>query len=163
MNDARIQSVANLLAREATLLDEKRWDEWLQLFSADAEYWVPAWDSETGPNQDPDTELSLIYYSGRFGLEDRVYRIRGGNSSASVPLPRTCHMVSNVLASFHEDGSCTATANWNCHVYRSRQTAVFYGSYRYLLIPDGDGWLIGKKRILLMNDAVPTPIDIYSL
>jgi 3-phenylpropionate/cinnamic acid dioxygenase small subunit len=163
LREVRIRSVHELLAREATLMDERRWDEWLQLFSVDAEYWVPSWDSDSELTDDPASQLSLIYYPGRFGLEDRVYRLRSGNSAASLPLPRTCHMVSCVLPEFHDDGSCTVTANWNCNVYRSRQTATFYGSYRYLLEAEGDSWLIRKKRIVLMNDAVPTPIDIYSL
>jgi len=165
MNDeARARSVENFLSLEATLLDERRWDEWLQLFSPDVEYWVPAWNSDTEVTQDPDDELSLIYYPGRFGLEDRVYPLRSGNSAASsMPPARTCHMVSCILPVFHDDGSCTVTANWNTQVYRSRQVATFFGAYRYLLVPGGACWLIRRKRILLMNDVVPTPIDFYAL
>lgn len=162
-NDARARSVADLLSLEATLLDERRWDEWLALFCEDVEYWVPAWDSETEPTSDPETELSLIYYPGRFGLEDRVYRIRSGHSSASTPPPRTCHLVTNVLPTFQDDGSCIVTASWSTHVYRFKQTSTFYGSYRYLLLPDGDGWRIRKKRILVMNDAVSIPLDINTI
>ncbi len=163
MNEAQARSITDFLSLEATLVDERRWDEWLQLFCEDVEYWIPAWDSETEPTQDPDSELSLVYYAGRFGLEDRVYRLRTGHSAASTPPARTCHLVSNVLATLQDDGSCVATASWTAHVYRFKTTATFYGSYRYLLVPGGNNWMIKKKRILVMNDAVSTPLDIYSV
>jgi 3-phenylpropionate/cinnamic acid dioxygenase small subunit len=161
MFDARTQTVWELLAREATLVDERRWDEWLQLFDKDVEYWIPAWDSETEFTTNPETELSLVYYPGRFGLEDRVFRIRSGTSSASVPPPRTCHLVSGILCEFQADGSCVATANWSTHVYQFKTTNTFYGNYRYLLEPHEGGWRIKKKRILVLNDAISTALDIY--
>ena len=46
---------------------------------------------------DPQSEVSLIYYAHRGGLEDRVFRIRTERSSAtSLPEPRTSHNISNV-------------------------------------------------------------------
>ena len=33
----------NLLYREAALLDEGSWDDWLALFTEDAVFWMPAW------------------------------------------------------------------------------------------------------------------------
>ena len=159
----RTLSVHEVLAREATLLDDRRWDEWLDLFAPDVEYWVPAWDSETEHTQDPNSELSLVYYAGRFGLEDRVYRIRGGFSSASTPPARTCHLVTGILCDFQPDGGWVVTANWSAHIYRFSETHTFYGRYRYELQPRGDSWVIRKKRILVLNDAVPTAMDIYCL
>lgn len=159
----RTHSVHEFLAREATLLDERKWDEWLELFAPDVEYWVPAWENEVEHTQDPDSELSLIYYAGRFGLEDRVFRIRSGLSSASTPPARTCHLVSGILCDFQADGSCVVTANWSAHVYRFKETHTFYGRYRYELQPRGASWVIRKKQVLLLNDAVKTAIDIYCL
>ena len=34
-------SAADFVIREARLLDEQRWDEWLALFADDGRYWVP--------------------------------------------------------------------------------------------------------------------------
>lgn len=160
MSDERSASVRDFLALEATLLDDQRWDEWLALFTPDVEFWIPAWDSETEYTQDPDTELSLVYYPGRFGLEDRVFRIRSGASSASKPA-RTCHLVTAILSEFRSDGSAVVTANWMTQVYRFKATTSYYGRYRYELQPNGKSWLIRKKRILVLNDMVPTALDIY--
>ena len=64
----------DLLTREAVYLDERRWDEWLALYTEDCEYWVPTWVSEEELASDPQTELSHIYYANRRGLEDRIAR-----------------------------------------------------------------------------------------
>ena len=81
----------DVLFREAYYLDGRKWDDWLELFTEDCEYWVPSWKDEHQVTEDPKREISLIYYGGRFGLEDRVWRIRSGQSIASTPLPRTTH------------------------------------------------------------------------
>jgi benzoate/toluate 1,2-dioxygenase subunit beta len=55
----------NLLAflyREARLLDDKQWEEWLQLYAPDAEFWMPAWDDDGTLVTDPQREVSLIWY-----------------------------------------------------------------------------------------------------
>lgn len=87
---------ADLLYQEAAFLDERRWPEWLALYAEDAEFWVPAWDEEGKPTDDPQAQLSLIYYDSRTGLEDRVWRIESGLSPASRLLVRTCHIITNV-------------------------------------------------------------------
>jgi len=83
--DALWISVSRFLGREAALLDSRDWDAWLDLYTEDAEYWVPAWDDDGQPTANPQREISLIYYPNRGGLEDRVFRIRTGRSACPVP------------------------------------------------------------------------------
>ncbi len=156
-------AVTHLLYQEAACLDEQRWDDWLALFDRDVEYWLPAWDSEHETTRDPGNEVSLMYYNGRSGLEDRVFRLRTGRSSASTPLPRTCHMVSNIMVSPSADGTCAVKANWVTHLYRAGESTHYFGRYEYLLVPAGGGWRIAKKKILLLNDYIVTVLDIYSV
>lgn len=161
MTDRRLDSVAGLLFREAELVDARQWDEWLKLFSESVEYWIPAWDSENEYTKDPNSEISLIYYNSRAGLEDRVFRLRSGMSSASTPFPRTSHHVSNIRATFGEDGSSAVKANWQVLSFRLGATSTFFGSYEYLLEPHGQGWRIRKKKIIVMNALIPTVLDVY--
>ena len=77
---ADLDEAVALLNLEAMLLDEQDWDAWLALYEEDAEIWMPAWKSETETTADPMKELSMIYYAGCSGLEDRVQRIRSGKS-----------------------------------------------------------------------------------
>jgi 3-phenylpropionate/cinnamic acid dioxygenase small subunit len=161
MDDDRYRSVSSLLFKEAQLLDERRWDEWRELYTPDAEFWVPAWDSDGELTSDPNNELSLIYYNSRAGLEDRIFRLKTGKSSASNPMPRTCHSVSNIQPSFNEDGSCDVRCVWDVSVYRFGQTYRYYGFYELGLVRSANGWLIRKKKIVLLNDTISTVVDFY--
>lgn len=162
--DELTPAVAELLYREAQYVDERRWDEWLALFDPQAEYWAPSWDSDNELTSDPLTEMSLIYYGDRTGLEDRVFRLRTGRSAASTPMPRTCHIVSNVIATPAADGHCSASASFVAHLFRRNAEQHFFGRYEYLLAPvEGGGWRIRKKKIVVMNDLIDTVLDIYSV
>ena len=67
------------------LLDRRCWREWLDLYSEDSVFWMPAWLDEDTTTSDPDAELSHIYYKGRHNLEDRVWR---GGRLERAPLLR---------------------------------------------------------------------------
>lgn len=163
---------AQLVYREAHYLDNQNWDEWLAMFLEDCEYWVPAWKSEHQPTVDPKRELSLIYYSSRSGLEDRVWRVRSGKSVASTPMPRTHHVITNVL--LDESAALPGTtspeslrvlSNWTVHQYRTkyRTTDVLYGRYEHEFAKRDGEWRIARKKVILLNDTMPAALDYYSL
>jgi 3-phenylpropionate/cinnamic acid dioxygenase small subunit len=154
---------ASLLYAEAAALDEQRWDDWLSLYEEDAEFWVPAWNGEHELTSDPDNEISLIYYRTRSGLEDRIFRLRLKQSSASIPMPRTCHLITNIRTSDIDGRSCKVAANWQTHSYRLEQTTTFYGRYEYVLALADARWRIRKKKVIVLNDLIPTVLDIYSV
>lgn len=153
-----------LLYREAHYLDAQRWDDWLALYREDAEFWMPAWKDAHALTESPNREVSLIYYSARAGLEDRVWRVRSGLSVASLTLPRTVHAVSNVIVEKRVPGDALELqSSWTCHVYDVERGAqhVFFGQYQHRLRKDSGTWLIAAKKIVLMNDRIPTMIDFY--
>ena len=160
---ADLAQAAAVLHLEAMLLDEQDWDAWLALYAEDAEFWMPAWKSESQPTEDPMRELSLIYYAGRSGLEDRVQRIRSGKSVASTPLRRTALMVGNVLLAEEEAGILSVKSSFNVHVYDTRQKSqhVFFGRTTHGLVRRGAELRIRRKKIILANDCIPTMLDIY--
>ena len=84
--------VKAFLYREARLLDDREWEAWLECYAQDCTYWMPAWTDDDDLVTDPQSQISLIYYANRQGLEDRVYRLETERSSASTPEPRTAHM-----------------------------------------------------------------------
>lgn len=154
-----------LLYREAALLDEGAWDDWLTLYTEDAVFWMPAWRDELTPTEDPDSELSLIYYEGRRGLEDRVIRARSGQSVASHPRPRCVHMISNVRLVECKTDTVEIASNFAVclHDVRAERTHKFFGRYRHTLRREAGEWRIGRKHILLLNDTIPTVVDFYSV
>jgi benzoate/toluate 1,2-dioxygenase beta subunit len=154
-----------LLYREALLLDRADWDGWLALYHDDAVFWLPAWSNETTPTSDPEQELSLIYYQGRRNLEDRVWRLRSRQSVASQPLPRFVHAVTNVLIEEAGRDWASVSAAFIVHRYdvRSERAHAFFGRYEYRIQRKANAWLIGAKKVLLLNDTIPTVLDVYSV
>ena len=155
----------DLLYREAALLDDGHWDAWLDLYTEDAVFWMPAWRDEETPTADPDKELSLIYYEGRSGLEDRVLRARSGQSVASTPRPRCIHCITNVVV-LHDDAvNAEIGASFVVHLHdvRAERSHAFFGRYRHRLRREGGEWRIAGKKILLLNDVIPAVVDFYSI
>ena len=68
---ADLNAINAFLFREVRHLDDRQFEEWLQLYAPDAEYWMPAWDDDDQLTNDPHSQISLIYYPNRNGLEDR--------------------------------------------------------------------------------------------
>lgn len=111
-------AICAFLYREARLLDDRQWDEWLTCYAPDVTYWMPAWDDNDQITEDPQSEISLIYYPSREGLEDRVFRIKTERSGASTPEPRTSHTVSNVEVV--EDRGTEVDIRYNFHTLNHR-------------------------------------------
>ena len=155
---------ADFLALEALLLDRFDFDPWIALYTADCVFWMPAWRDDGTQTDDPDRELSLIYYRGRRNLEDRVKRIRSGFSVASDVMPRVAHMVGNVLARPEGEGvRLDSSFIVNVHDVRSQRCHAYFGRYEHLLRREGEEWRIASKIIRLMNDVVPTMLDVYGV
>jgi 3-phenylpropionate/cinnamic acid dioxygenase small subunit len=163
MDNDLLNPCAELIYLEAAYLDEKRWAEWLGLYTDDAEFWVPAWDAAAKPTSDPQSQLSLIYYNSRSGLEDRVWRIKSGKSLASDPLIRTCHMITNLhLTGAAKEGHSCVNSHWQVQVYRpaERRVSSYFGFYEHLLRREPDGLRIARKKIILLNDEIESVLDI---
>lgn len=160
--DRRWLSVQRFLGREALYLDGRDWDGWLALYHPDAKYWVPAWDDDGTLTTDPQREISLIYYPTRGGLEDRVFRIRTGRSSATMPPMRTCHLF-NLLGVAETDEGLRARTSWTVQSFREDETLTYYGWAEYDLAAEGETWLIHRKKTVVLNDVSKTMLDVYSI
>lgn len=152
-----------LLFEEARRLDKREWDEWLDLYLADASFWIPMWDDEYTLTDDPQSQLSLMWYPDRSGLEDRVFRIRTGRSSASTPLPRTVHQVSNVEIEPTDNGDIQVYSTGQVMSFRHKEALSFYCHYEYLLRDSDAGLKIASKKVIVANDVIHDIMDIYSI
>ena len=167
MSTLTVPEAAALLYREADYLDRRRWEEWLGLYTEDAVFWLPAWKGEDAPTENPETEVSLIYYAGRVRLEERVWRAKSGLSAASVPLSRTVHAITNVVVAEVTATTAALRSNWTVHQYnpKRKKQDVFFGFYEHdlRLVPGSADWHISKKKITLLNDYIPAVLDFYSV
>lgn len=159
-----LQDVQKFLYREARCLDDKDWDAWLACYAPDAEFWMPSWDDDDKLTEDPQREISLIWYGDRGGLEDRVFRIRTERSSAtSLPEPRTSHNISNVEILEQAGGLVRLRFNWVTFSYRYKTTDTYFGTSFYTLDNTGPQLLIKRKKVVLKNDYIHHVVDIYHI
>lgn len=99
--------IEQFLYDEAWRLDERRFDDWLALFTEDARYWMPTRQAVAKAVVNASTEVrEELAGPGELGwFEDtkltllaRVMRLKGGIAWAEDPPSRTRRMISNVHA-----------------------------------------------------------------
>jgi 3-phenylpropionate/cinnamic acid dioxygenase small subunit len=76
------QDLMNFVLREARLIDQHRFEEWLDLFADDGFYWMPVEWGQT----DPLLTTSLMY-EDKLLLKIRVERLKGNRTFSQKPLP----------------------------------------------------------------------------
>jgi 3-phenylpropionate/cinnamic acid dioxygenase small subunit len=159
----RVEAEA-LLYREAWLLDHQDFQGWLDLYTEDALFWMPAWRDDNTLTEDPERELSLIYYNGKDNLRDRVNRLTTGLSPVSRTLPRVTHLITNVMVE-SSDNAATVRSCFVTHAFSPRTDRVssHFGHYEHGLRKSEGEWLICRKFIRLANDLIPTVLDINAL
>lgn len=163
---ARWKDAAELLLfTEARHLDQKEWNVWAELYDEDAKYWVPSWLNEYDLVQDPATCVSFIYHDSRKQLLERVARLESRKSITALPLPRTLHLISNIIVTDADDAVADIQSCWTTHVYdpRTCKQHIHFGMYHHRIRQSGDRFSIVQKKITIMNDRVPTVLDFYSI
>lgn len=110
-----------LLEREARLLDQGRFEDWLAMYSARCIYWVPA-----TPGGNPRHEVAVAF-DDRRRLEDRVYRLRTGHAWSQAPASRTVRLVGNVEVFPWKDERLRVRSNFLVSDLRAGETRFWSG------------------------------------
>ena len=146
------------LYREARLLDEGRFDDWLKLFSDDGVYWLPI-DARVTPTG----HLSLIYDDAH-RLRERVYRLTRTTFPAQNPPSRTQHFVSNVEVEaaagetvVHSSQIVFELRSGDDRQYEIGEQRAFAARCEHRLVGGTDGWRIALKRMVLLNRDAAIP------
>src|SRR5687767_10078180 len=93
-----VREVEDLLYAEADLLDERKYQLWLDLFTEDVRYWMPLRKNVSLLNKESDasTEDEVGWFDDdKATLAKRVKQLLTGIHWAEEPISRVCHMVSN--------------------------------------------------------------------
>ena len=152
--DPVLRHIERFLFREARLLDERRHDEWVDLFTDDVHYWMPVRrDKGRTPGKDEFAgEGELAFFDEtKDTLQRRVAKLATGLAWAEEPPSRTRHLITNVDA---EEGASDEEVRVysNFIVYRTRletKQDLFVGCREDVLRRDGDSWKIARRKILL--------------
>lgn len=137
------------LYHEAALLDGRQFDDWLELYTDDAVYWIPQ-----GEQGDPVRRVSIAY-DDRRRMHERVLRLSGGFAFSQDPPSRTCHIVGNPRVLSSSDDEIELTSNLLVAEVRNDAQNIFAGRVEHLLVTTGDTFMIRRKVIWLLNSDVP--------
>jgi 3-phenylpropionate/cinnamic acid dioxygenase small subunit len=158
-----LAAVEQFLYREAMLLDDKRWSDWLALYSEDCFYWVP---SVVG-QKDPVDTVSL-FAEDRMRLEMRVIRVTHPHAYSQSFPTRTSHVVGNVMLDPENgrgaDGGLEVKADLVVRSsvqileFRKEEQRLFGGTVRHWLRRAGGDFRIALKRIDLINCDAPMEV-----
>ena len=153
------QEVEEFLYHEAELLDERRYEEWLDLFTEDTRYWMPM--RRNVPADELDREFTREgadvnwFDEGKDTLTRRVKQIRTGVHWAEQPPSRICHIVSNVQ--ILEAGPDEIRVKSRFLLYRNRvetETDFLVGKREDLLRRVDGGFRIARRKIVLDQNVL---------
>jgi 3-phenylpropionate/cinnamic acid dioxygenase small subunit len=137
-----------LLEREARLLDQLRYTDWLAMYAPECIYWVPS----TPAAGDPRREISVMF-DDRRRLEDRVYRLHTGFAWSQAPASRTVRLITNVeVFTTLRDDARMLRSNFLISEFWGDETRVLTGWAGHRVMRDGGGgWKIQAKQVNLID------------
>jgi 3-phenylpropionate/cinnamic acid dioxygenase small subunit len=158
------QDVVDFLYREADLLDERRYEEWLGLLADDIRYWMPMrrnvkFGEEAREFTRETTDINW-FDEGKETLTRRVKQIMTGIHWAEEPVSRLSHLVTNVQLIEATPSVAEArevTVKCRFLVYRNRvetETDILVGKREDLLRRDGPDWRIARRKIVLDQNVL---------
>jgi 3-phenylpropionate/cinnamic acid dioxygenase small subunit len=176
MRDDLLRDVEQFLYREARLLDERRFHEWLELFTDDVRYWMAGRSTRyprsskaitvLGPDRRDvavEDELAILDET-KVTLEGRVARLDTGMAWGEDPPSRTRHIVTNIEVEAGDTASELKVYS-NFLVYRTRAETEqdFYVGARQDVLRRVDGaWKIAHRKLVLdQNVLLPKNVSVF--
>lgn len=157
--------IASFFYYEADLMDERRYNEWLDLLHEDIKYFMPMRRNvKFGQHAEKEnTKLGSDiswFDEGKWTLTKRVEQILTGVHYAEEPLSRISHLITNVRVleqSKDENGLRTVKTSCRFMVYLNRveyEVNTMVGKRYDTLVETGDGWRVLEREIILDQNVL---------
>lgn len=145
---AQQREAERILFRQAEILDDKKWDAWMALFTEDGKYWMPAAESQTTGEGVPS-----IFYEDMNLMQVRVKRVTHPRAWSQKPPHKTSHVVSNIVVESVDpkSGDMVVRSKFYMSEFRRDQLRHFAGKYRHHLRKTPAGYRIALQRVDLVN------------
>jgi 3-phenylpropionate/cinnamic acid dioxygenase small subunit len=138
--------VEQFLYRQSELLDTKQWQAWIDLFTDDGVYWMPAdpahqhWDG-----------VPSIFAEDKNLMNVRKGRVLHPDAWSQRPMWGTNHVVSNVVIEKESPQEIVVRSRFHMLELRRDDVRHFAGSYRHHLTNEGDDYRIKLQRVDMPN------------
>lgn len=146
------QGLIDFVYNEANLLDEQRFDDWLDLFTEDGYYWMPLAHGQT----DPILHASLLY-EDKLLLKVRIERLAGLRTFSQQPKSR-CHHLLQAPRVLDFDASADEHLVRTAFHYtetRDDSQTIYAGWATHHLVVDNGQLRMRLKRVDLLNCDAP--------
>jgi benzoate/toluate 1,2-dioxygenase subunit beta len=144
------REIEQLLYRQAECLDAKNWQGFIDLFTDDGLYWVPA-----TPEQTTGDGVPSIFYEDRDLMAVRMRRLGHPRAWSQKTDWGTNHVVSNVVIDRLDGDAAVVRSRFHMMEFRNDATRHFAGSYIHHLKRAKNGWRIQRQRVDMVNAQGP--------
>lgn len=153
------QELVDFVYHEARLLDERRFDEWYELFTDDGVYWIPL------EHDQPDGErYASLVYDDRLLMQVRLGRMKSPRAFSLRPTVRCHHLLAQPRVESRDDAANRYVLRTDFHYTEAQGEKVLqYAATAYHHLTRDNGALrMRLKRVNLLNcDAAHPAVQLY--
>ena len=143
----RLHAVEQFLYRQAEILDAKRWQDYIDLFTDDGIYWVPA-----DPKHTTWDGVPAIFAEDKNLMTVRMKRVLHPDAWSQRPLWATNHVVGNVMIEqAAPNGDVVARSRFHMMELRRDDVRHFAGAYTHHLKKTDSGYRVKLQRVDMTN------------
>jgi 3-phenylpropionate/cinnamic acid dioxygenase small subunit len=139
-------ALIGFVLHEARLIDEQRFDEWLDLFTEDGRYWMPLEYGQTDP-----VLHNSLFYDDKLLLRIRVERLKGAKTYSQKPKTRCHHLLQAPVVEACDGGDLRTWTAFHYVETRMDEQSLFAGWSRHTLALVDGRLRIRLKRVDLVN------------
>ena len=154
------REIERFLHREAELLDDRRFNDWIELVAEDIHYHMPVrrnvkFGQQHRENSSSDSEISW-FDEGKRTLAGRVRQINTGLHWAEEPFSRVRHLITNIQVGQPQGDEVPVRSNFFVWTNRLHdEVNMFVGTRHDVLRRDPQtGWKIARRLILLDQNVL---------
>jgi benzoate/toluate 1,2-dioxygenase subunit beta len=141
------RAIEQFLYKQSDLLDTKRWQDWVDLFTPDGIYWMPPERSYTTWDGQP-----AIFAEDKNLMTVRMNRVLHPDAWSQRPLWETNHVVSNVVVTkTRPNGDVEVKSRFHMMELRRDDVRHFAGQYTHHLKKAKGGYRIKLQRVDMAN------------
>lgn len=159
ISEALARELGAFVYGEARMLCEKRFDEWYELFTDDAFYWIPL-----VPGQPDGLNHVSLMYEDKLLLKLRIERLKNARSYSQHPASRSHHLLQAPDVE-HADEAAGVYITRTQFIYTEVQGDAqqsYAGTVFHTLVREEGQLRIRLKRIDLLNcDAALPAIQLF--
>ncbi|MEJ8567711.1 aromatic-ring-hydroxylating dioxygenase subunit beta [Elongatibacter sediminis] len=159
VDEAQLTRIREFLYREASYLDRPDLDAWIELYTEDGTYWMPATEDQI----DPLNHISH-FYDDRVMMEIRRRNFVHPRAASKDYKVRASHLISGIRIVEQDPASkrYVVTSNFHCAYWYWDKQTLYAGTYRHELVDVSGDFRIQHKRVDLINcDAVQDSMILY--